>query len=243
MREPLELVIPMGGASSRFLRNGFSCPKPLIELHGKPFFYWATESIYHRVPVRGLTFVILREHVERFGLDQELRRYYPEARIVELEQVLPGAVLTCLRGVEGLEDTAPVLFNDCDHYFRSAALENFCRGDEAVDGALLTFPSQEPCYSYAAFDSQCRIAYTVEKQVVSQHAICGAYYFAQAQLFRTYATAYLDECSYAEFFLSGVYNTMARDGRVSIALPVDLHIPFGTPEEYRAAQTDWPVAL
>ena len=243
MREPLELVIPMGGASSRFLRQGFSCPKPLIELSGKPFFYWATESVYHRIPVRGLTFVILREHAAQFGLDARIRRYYPEARIVELEAVLPGAVLTCLRGTEGLPDHVPVLFNDCDHYFRSAALEAFCRGEDPVDGALLTFLSQEPCYSYAAFDDRGRITRTVEKQVVSEHAICGAYYFASAALFRRYATQYLKECSYTEFFLSGVYNTMARDGRVSVALPVDLHIPFGTPEEYRAAQANWPVAL
>lgn len=243
MREPLELVMPMGGASSRFLRNGFECPKPLIELHGKPFFYWATESLYHRVPVRGLTFVILRDHAERFGLAEQIMRYYPEARLVMLDQVLPGAVLTCLKGVEGIEDTAPVLFNDCDHYFRSTAFEAFCRDGRQVDGALLTFASQEPCYSYVAFDENGHIAYTVEKKVVSQDAICGAYYFGSKQIFCRYAEQYLDQCNYAEFFLSGVYNNMARDGRISIALPVDVHIPFGTPDEYYAAQQNWPVSL
>ena len=241
--ESLELIMPMAGASSRFLRNGFACPKPLIELHGKPFFYWATESLYHRIPVRGLTFVILQEHAERFGLADQIRSFYPEARIVQLQQVLPGAVMTCLKGVEGLPDPVPVLFNDCDHFFRSTAFEAFCRDGTPVDGALLTFSSQEPCYSYVARDDKGRILYTVEKEVVSEDAICGAYYFGSKQLFCQYAEQYLSECSYSEFFLSGVYNTMAQDGRMSIALPVDLHIPFGTPEEYHDAQQNWPVSL
>ena len=41
----LHLIMPMGGAGSRFFKNGFVMPKPLIEISGKPFLYWATKSI------------------------------------------------------------------------------------------------------------------------------------------------------------------------------------------------------
>ena len=40
----LHLILPMAGRGSRFFENGFVCPKPLIEIAGKPFFYWATTS-------------------------------------------------------------------------------------------------------------------------------------------------------------------------------------------------------
>ena len=39
------LIMPMGGAGSRFANSGYMLPKPLIEIEGKPFFFWATRSI------------------------------------------------------------------------------------------------------------------------------------------------------------------------------------------------------
>ena len=41
----LHLILPMAGRGSRFFKNGFVCPKPLIEINGKPFFYWAARSV------------------------------------------------------------------------------------------------------------------------------------------------------------------------------------------------------
>ena len=56
----------------------------------------------------------------------------------------------------------------------------------------------------------------------------------------TYADAcaeYLKNCEYKEFFVSGIYNVLAgRRAQKSRALPADLHLPFGTPDEYRTAE-------
>ena len=38
-------VMPMAGRGSRFNKEGFDLPKPLLEIYGMPFFYWATKSI------------------------------------------------------------------------------------------------------------------------------------------------------------------------------------------------------
>ena len=51
----LHLVMPMAGRGSRFFENGFVCPKPLIEIHGRPFFYWATQSIARFVDCADIT--------------------------------------------------------------------------------------------------------------------------------------------------------------------------------------------
>lgn len=235
MKKQLHLIMPMGGAGTRFFDNGFDCPKPLLMLRGKPFFYWATESLYRRIPTSGLTFVVLHEHVVRFDIQNRILAFYPEARIVVLDHVLNGAVLTCLEGIQELSEDTPLLFNDCDHYFNSAAFERFCAGPMEEDGALLTFRSDKPCYSYLAYDEFGKVSRTVEKQVISHDAICGAYYFSSKRLFCDYAYRYLQDCAYREFFLSGVYNLMAQDGKHICGIPVDVHIPFGTPEEYRTA--------
>ena len=41
-KNKIHLIMPMGGAGSRFFKNGFVMPKPLIEINGYPFLYWAT---------------------------------------------------------------------------------------------------------------------------------------------------------------------------------------------------------
>ena len=235
--EKLHLVMPMGGRGYRFFDNGFQTPKPLIELRGKPFFYWAVQSVAKFTALADIRFVVLREHVERFAIDDVIRAHYPDALITVIPEVLPGAVLTCLEGISAISDGAPVLFNDCDHMFISRAFSDFANaGDfDRPDGALLTFLSQDARFSYAMLDDDGFVTGTVEKQVVSDQAICGAYYFRSADVFRTAAEEYLTESRYEEFFVSGVYDVMVRRGLQVRTFPTDVHISFGTPAEYYAA--------
>lgn len=234
----IHLVMPMGGAGTRFFDNGYECPKPLLEIQGKPFFYWATRSIEKYVELESLTFVVLRDHIKRFEIDLAIKKYFPNAEIVVLEQVLNGAVLTCMEGVKKLKEGVPVLFNDCDHIFKSSSFNKFCQnGDfEELDGALLSFVSDKPCYSYLKKNEHGYVTETVEKKVISDEAICGAYYFKDTKTFIRAAEEYLKKCSYKEFFVSGVYNVLAENGGKIKGLLTDFHVPFGTPEEYEEAK-------
>ncbi len=234
----LHLIMPMGGAGTRFLNNGYECPKPLIALQGKPFFYWAVMSVWGRLPFDSLRFVVLREHMERFQIHSRILEYFPQAVIEALDQVLPGAVLTCLQGTAAIPEEDSLLFNDCDHWFSSRRLEAALKMpvQERPDGILSTFPSREPKFSFLAYDEKGNVTRTVEKQVISNDAICGAYYFNTKKQFVSAAETYLDRCSYSEFFMSGVYNELISAGGVVRGLEVDRHISFGTPEEYAAAE-------
>ena len=239
MTEPLYLILPMAGAGTRFLDRGCDCPKPLLPLHGKPFFYWAATSLVDRVPLAGLRFVVLQSHVEDYAIDREILSYFPQAQIVILPRVLPGAVLTCMEGVRGLPEDAAVLFNDCDHLFRCGALETLLRSDAPKpEGLLLSFPASEPRYSFLERDDRGRVIRTAEKEVISGEAICGAYYFRRQADFLRCASRYLTRCRYAESFMSGVYDELIAEGAAVDALPTDLHISFGTPAEYEAAIAD-----
>ena len=181
--------MPMAGRGSRFFENGFVMPKPLIEINGRPFFYWATQSIAKFVDCADITFVVLEEHIRDHAIDREIKTYYPDAKIVALPEVTEGAAITALRGAESLPDDEPLLFNDCDHMFVCHHFYDFCAAGDfsAPDAALLTFTSDVPKYSFAKLDEAGRVLYTVEKQAVSTHAICGAYYFGSVRTFRTAA--------------------------------------------------------
>ena len=52
----LSLVMPMAGRGSRFA-GVEALPKPLIELGGKPFFWWAVESVKRLGIVDEMVFV------------------------------------------------------------------------------------------------------------------------------------------------------------------------------------------
>ena len=230
------LIMPMGGAGSRFYKNGYVQPKPLIEINGKPFLYWATMSIMKFVEAQDLTFVVPQHHIDEFKINEVILHYFPEARIEVLPEILPGPVFTSLKGVENISDDAPIIFNDCDHMFKCSEINSILNSQSFnMDGALLTFESNGPQFSYVKY-ADGKIVGTIEKQVVSNHAICGAYIFKNAKLFTEMADVYTKNCPYNECFMSGLYNVMCNKGLEVRDFLLDFHVEFGTPEEYEIAK-------
>ncbi len=133
------------------------------------------------------------------------------------------------------------MFNDCDHLFKSSDFNNFIieSFDESVDGLILTFTSNESKYSFLKKDDMGNVIRTVEKEVISNEAICGCYYFKNKDIFSACAEQYLNECNYSEFFISGVYNVMIEKGMTVKSMRTDYHVPFGAPEEYEEAKNDY----
>ncbi len=229
------MVMPMAGRGSRFAREGVLQPKPLVELAGKPFFWWATESVRRAAPVREMAFVVLQDHVDDFAIDHRILEYYPDARIVVIPDVTSGAAETAKVGLEALESAGPVAINDSDHAFVAPDLvvaANSMPG--ALDAALLCFPSSSDAYSYVRLDERGQVVGTVEKQVVSPYAIAGCYLFSAPSLFLSLYEEYRLGCPYDELFVSGIYNRLAEGGGRIGKLVAERHVSFGTPEELTA---------
>jgi len=236
--EKVHLIMPMAGAGSRFFKNGFVMPKPLIEINNKPFLYWSTKSISNFIDVKDITFIVLKKYIDEFKIDEKIKEYFPNAQIAIIPEILNGAVLTCMNGIKEINDELPIIFNDCDHAFISSEFNTYCNNGKfnELDGGLLTFQSNEPKYSFLQMDESGNVINTVEKKVVSSHAICGAYYFKNKELFLNCANEYLDKCDYSEYYMSGVYNIMAEKKMKIANFKCDIHVPFGTPDEYYNAK-------
>jgi dTDP-glucose pyrophosphorylase len=228
----IALVMPMAGRGSRFRRAGVPTPKPLVELYGRPFFWWATESLMRSIRVRELVFVVLSDHVERFEMDARIRAFYPSARIVTIADVTSGAAETAALGVAALHTTGPIAINDCDHAFLAREMQPLVGQLQGpIEGALLGFRAAAPMYSYVRFDDRGRVAGTVEKQTVSEFAIAGCYLFSSAPTFTERFAEYRRSCPYDELFISGLYNGILDAGGEVLFRQLDRHVPFGTPEE------------
>lgn len=233
----LALVMPMAGRGSRFSREGWNVPKPLIDLGGRPAFWWAAESVRRACAVRETVFVVLAEHVADFHIDDVIASYYPDARVLVVAEVTAGAAESAALGAAAVESSGAIAVNDCDHAFRVWGMPGLvARLTDEVDGALLGFRSTSPEYSYVALDAQGLVARTAEKDPVGPFAIAGCYLFRDARVFIDAVAAYRAECEYPELYVSGVYNVMIRRGGAIAFHELAAHVPFGTPEEL--ARTD-----
>jgi CTP:molybdopterin cytidylyltransferase MocA len=228
----LGLVMPMAGRGSRFEREHFDVPKPLIMLDGRPFFWWAVESVRRAVPVDRLVFVVLEDHCVRHGLDERILKRYPDASIVRLPAVTSGAAETARIGVQALSHDGPIAVNDCDHAFECSSLARTVAKLEATDeAALLCFRSESPAHSYVRLNPLGGVTGTVEKQIVSPYAIAGCYLFSSPRQYLSALEAFRPCNPYPELFVSGLYNVLASAGTRIVRVDLDHHRAFGTPEE------------
>lgn len=228
----IALIMPMAGRGSRFASQGIEIPKPLVDLKGRPFFWWAAESVRRVVPVREMVFVVLEEHCEQFAIHLRIADYYPGAHVVRIPEVTSGAAETAQIGLAAVHSDGPVAINDCDHAFICPGLEGAAGAlASTASAALVCFRSDNPAYSYVKLGPSGEIMGTVEKKVASPYAITGCYLFASSAVFAGLYDRYRTTCPYHELFISGLYDLLVAQGGRVLKLEAEHHRAFGTPEE------------
>lgn len=231
--------MPMAGEGSRFLKEGWTTPKPLIMLHGDPLFKHAISSVHiDGVPMK-YSFIVRQEHIDRYQIDQQIKSFLPEANIFSVLKTTRGAVETCLMAESVIADKDGVIVMDCDLEFRSKRFLEILKDvlskpmEESEGGALVSFESNEPRYSYAALGPDGFVTRTAEKEVISNHALCGAYFFSTGQRFKQIAHQLLNEPEFKkpEYYVSLLYNYLLADGEKVHLATMEEYYSYGTPEE------------
>lgn len=238
---PLHLIMPMAGEGSRFLKEGWTTPKPLIELNGEPLFKHAISSVYvEGVPMK-YSFIVRQEHIEKYQIDQQIKAILPEANIFSVLKTTRGAVETCLMAESVIAPDDGIVVMDCDLEFRSKAYtEGICEIlnqpiEKAEGGMLVSFESNQPKYSYAEVAADNKVIRTAEKEVISNHALCGAYFFSTGKGFLDVAHRLLNEQNFSkpEFYVSLLYNYLLEKGEAVRLAEMEEYFSYGTPEELR----------
>lgn len=232
----LHIIMPMAGEGSRFRSAGWTTPKPLIELKGKPLFVRAIESVKVEGVEMKYSFIVRQEHIDEYGIDKEIKNILPQAEIYSVEKTTRGAVETCMIAEKGIADDDAVVVMDCDLEFRSEAykkiIEDSLKDLDSKGGALVSFESDFPKYSYAEVDESGRVIRTAEKEVISNHALCGAYFFASGKEFKETAHKLLNApMKKPEFYVSLLYNYLLNNGDEVKLATMEEYYSYGTPEE------------
>lgn len=243
----LQVLMPMGGLGSRFAKAGYKTPKPLINVDGRPMFLKAISSFDNIAAPKTFTFVIRQEHVDQFSIDRLITDALPGAIIVVIPKLTRGAAETALQAYPKLNPDDGLVVMDCDLYFESPAYDiivNQGLTEDGIDGALVTFSSSDPRYSYAETNKEGDVTRTAEKDPISNKALIGAYFFSRADSFKRAADELLSipiSDTMQEYYMSLVYNSLLRDNLVIKAAPSEVFHSFGTPEElnvYRGANNE-----
>lgn len=235
----LHIVMPMAGEGSRFAKAGWTTPKPLIELNGQPLFKHAISSVAADGIAMKYSFIVRQEHIDKYGIDKGIQSFLPEANIFSVMKTTRGAVETCLMAESAIADDDAVIVMDCDLEFRSAKFIEIIRGilaqslEQAEGGALVSFTSDQPKYSYAEVGDDGLVKRTAEKEVISSHALCGAYFFSSGKRFKQVAHQLLDEPEFKkpEYYVSLLYNYLLARGEKVYLAPMEEYYSYGTPEE------------
>ena len=230
----------MAGEGSRFLKEGWTTPKPLIELNGQPLFKHAISSVTDKDIQMKYSFIVRQEHIDKYQIDKGIRSFLPEANLFSVVKTTRGAVETCLIAENAIDDDA-VIVMDCDLEFRSKKFIEIIKQilnkpiEEVTGGALVSFESNESRYSYAALGEDGFVACTAEKKGISNHALCGAYFFASGRRFKQIAHQLLAEPVFTkpEYYVSLLFNYLLKDGEKVWLAPMEEYYSYGTPEELK----------
>lgn len=235
----LHIIMPMAGEGSRFLKEGWTTPKPLIELKGQPLFKHAISSVTDEDIQMKYSFIVRQEHIDKYQIDKGIKSFLPEANVFSVLKTTRGAVETCLIAESAIADDDAVIVMDCDLEFRSKKFIEIIKQilntpiEEAEGGALVSFESNEPRYSYAEVGENGYVVRTAEKEVISNHALCGAYLFSSGKRFKQIAHQLLDEPVFTkpEYYVSLLFNYLLKDGEKVQLAPMEEYYSYGTPEE------------
>lgn len=210
----LNIVIPMAGRGSRFVEAGYTVPKPLIPVLGRPMTEIVINNLRPASPHRFI-FLCLKEHVEQYHIADELRTWSPGSEIISVETVTEGAACTVLLAKEMINNDEPLMIANCDQWV-DVSIDDYLAqmGRLDIDGLIMTMFADDPKWSYVRFGEKGIPCEVVEKKVVSNEATVGIYNYRKGSFFVEAAEAMIgrDLRVNGEFYVAPAYNLMIEKG-------------------------------
>ena len=229
--ETLNVLIPMAGAGSRFEQAGYTFPKPLIDVKGKPMIQVVTDNLNIKA---NYIYVVQKAHREKYNLDSLLNLITPGCKIVEVEGVTEGAACTALLAKEFINNDAPLFFANSDQFVEWDSNEFMYKMNETdADGGIVSFKATHPKWSFAKINDEGLVIEVAEKNPISDIATVGYYYWKNGSDFVKYAEQMIDRNIRVnnEFYVCPVFNQAIEDGKQIRTFNVDKMWGLGTPED------------
>lgn len=215
----LNIVIPIAGQGSKFRDAGYKQSKPFILVDKLPM---VQKVIWNLAPPRESKVIViclekdydecLKTLVDTFS---EWDTDWISYQIVKIPVVTEGTVCTVLKAKSLINNNDELVIANCDqlvlqpYYFQESI--KFYRTYKA-DGGILCFYQNQPIWSYVKLSNRGMVLKVVEKEVISNFATVGIYYYRRGSDFVKNAEEMIRRnlrCK-GEFYVAPIYNFMLK---------------------------------
>ncbi|MEY4371016.1 MAG: hypothetical protein RIQ48_732 [Pseudomonadota bacterium] len=223
--QKLNVLIPMAGDGKRFSDAGYNKPKPFIQINGKRMVEIVLENIVPK-NVNKIILITRRNHNTR----EELKNSNYNLQIIELEKLTGGSIQTILYAEEEIQNHSLIVAN-CDQKI-NFDVNDFITKCKHLDGGIVTFKSKSPNHSYVKVNKNNIALTIIEKEVISDLAVSGVYYFKKASQFIEASKIVIKNniTQKGEFYISSALKIMIEKG-LKLGVYNTESIILGTPEE------------
>jgi NDP-sugar pyrophosphorylase family protein/tRNA A-37 threonylcarbamoyl transferase component Bud32 len=225
-------------------------PKPLINILNKSMIEWSLMS-YHSLITKGLVkksnfyFVILESHESYYSIVKQLKSIFGnKINIIKLKKPTRGPAETAYLAIKNMKFKGPIIFNDCDHYFKSTSLVEKiieAKNKKNISGIINVAEtnSTKPDWSYVEQDSSGNILGIKEKDPVlakkKAKGVVASYYFSNLDIFRKEAKLMIKDNDLVgdklkkEFYISKIYDRLIKKNHTFLTAVTPIAFPFGNP--------------
>ena len=227
----MNVLIPMAGAGSRFEKAGYTFPKPLIDVRGKPMIQWVVDNL--NVEAKYI-FIVQQSHFEKYNLKETLSNFCPNNEIIQIDGITEGAACTTLLAKQYIDKDEPLIIANSDQFVEWDSDEFIysCNAGD-LDANILTFNSTHPKWSYAKLNDLGFVTEVAEKKPISDLATVGIYYWRKGSDYVKYAEQMIDKNIRvnSEFYVCPVFNEAIQDNKKVRTYNIDKMWGLGTPED------------
>jgi HAD superfamily hydrolase (TIGR01509 family) len=227
----LNVLIPMAGAGSRFQQAGYTFPKPLIDVEGRPMIQVVVDNLNIEAT---FIYVVQKEHRAKYNLDTLLNLITPNCKIVEVDGITEGAACTTLLAKEYIDNDTPLIMANSDQFLEWDSNEFMYKMiEQKVDGGIVSFIATHPKWSFVKVDEYGYVTEVAEKNPISNIATVGVYYWAKGYDYVKYAEQMLKKNIRVnnEFYVCPVFNEAIDDGKKIKTFNIEKMWGLGTPED------------
>jgi NDP-sugar pyrophosphorylase family protein len=236
----LNIVVPMAGRGSRFAKEGYTDPKPLINILGRRMIEVVINNLKPRVPHRFI-FICQQQHINDYNLKALLESASPGCAIIGIDGITDGAARTVMYAEELIDNADPLMIANSDQWVDidiNAYLSTLEAAD--ADGLIMTMTANDSKWSYVEYNHRKEIIGVKEKEVVSDEATVGIYNFKHGADFCRLANLMFErgDKTNNEYYVAPIYTYLAAemkklaiynvgteaDGMYGLGIPKDLEL-------------------
>ena len=231
-------LIPMAGEGKRFKDAGYSIPKPMIKVDGKPMVIRALESL----PKASKNILIVRKnHLNIADLKSLLDDYFENIIIIEIDDLTEGQASTCLLSESHISKNSILNIGACDIGFKFDP-DKHNELLNKYDSFIWTYTNNSNVLSHPEMYGWVKrklnsdeIEYVSCKKQISdklldEHVVSGTFTFKNSNLFFAGIKEMIkkNDKVNGEYYLDNIFNHLPH---VSSVFKVEEYYSWGTPEE------------